>query len=335
MSGYTIESHKKTQGDQNMIIITGGAGFIGSQLLEKLNNEAIDNILIVDNLSTSAKWKNLLGKKFRAYLHKDEFLLKLKEKKIEEKIDAIFHMGACSATTENNLDYLMKNNVEYSKKLFSFCKNRNIPFLYASSASVYGMGEQSYSDCHEKHLGYKPLNPYGFSKYHFDSWVLRQEKTLNMCFGLRFFNVYGKGEEHKGFMRSVVSKAKEEILANGTLKLFKSHHPDYKDGEQKRDFVYVKDIVDSLFDLWKNGKEAKYSGIYNLGSGEARSFYDLGKSVFEGLSKELNIEWIPMPKHLRNQYQYYTKAPMEKFRSLPFLDRSFHTLEEGISDYLL
>ncbi len=313
-----------------MIILTGGAGFIGSHLLKKLNDRGEKNILLVDHLASSSKWKNLLGTYFSSYESKEDFLLKLKNIK---NIKAIFHLGACSSTTENNLDYLIKNNTEYSKTLFSYAAEKKITFIYASSASVYGNGEKGYNDDHNKHEFYRPLNPYGFSKYIFDSWVLSQKKTPPLWFGLRFFNVYGENEHHKGFMKSVVSKAYEEILATGSLKLFKSHNPDYKDGEQKRDFIYVEDVVSVLFQLWDKKLLESDSGIYNLGSGEARSFHDLGRAMFKALQKKENIEWTPMPEDLKNQYQYYTKAPMEKLRSLSFIDQKFHSLEGGISDF--
>lgn len=314
-----------------MIILTGGAGFIGSHLLKKLNEQGEKNILLVDHLSSSSKWKNLLGTHFNSYESKEDFLKKLENKK---NIKAIFHLGACSSTTEENLDYLLKNNTEYSKILFSYATEKKIPFIYASSASVYGSGEEGYSDKHNKHEIYRPLNPYGFSKYIFDSWVLSQEKTPSLWFGLRFFNVYGENEHHKGFMKSVVSKAYEEILKNGSLKLFKSHNPNYKDGEQKRDFIYVEDVVSVLLQLWQKKSQKSESGIYNLGSGEARSFYDLGKSMFKALQKKENIDWIPMPENLKAQYQYYTKAPMEKLKSLSFIDQKFHSLEEGILTFV-
>lgn len=317
-----------------MILLTGGAGFIGSHLLEKLNEQEEQDILVVDNLGSSYKWKNLLGQNFDSYEPREKLLANLEEKK---NIKAIFHLGACSSTTEKNMDYLIQNNVNYSKALFSYATKKKIPFLYASSASVYGGGEKGYQDDHSQHKDFRPLNPYGFSKYLFDSWVLKQENTPPLWFGLRFFNVYGGKEVHKGFMRSVASKAYEEILETGSLKLFKSHHPDYKDGEQKRDFVYVEDVVTILLQLWMGGaanEGKKFSGIYNLGSGEARSFHDLGRAVFKALGKEEKIEWIPMPEHLRDQYQYYTRAPMEKLQSLSFIDHKFHSLEEGVEDFI-
>lgn len=317
-----------------MILLTGGAGFIGSQLLKKLNQEGFREILLVDNLSNSTKWKNLLGTQFKDYIHKEKFYECLKENKAPKDITAVFHLGACSSTTEYNVDYLMENNVAYSQKLYQLCSERKIPFLYASSASVYGDGSNGYLDDHKQHLSFRPLNAYGFSKHLFDSWVLKQKEEPSSWYGLRFFNVYGNGEEHKGFMQSVVSKARKEILETGKLKLFQSHRSDYKDGEQKRDFVYVNDVVNTLFELWRKGNKQETSGLYNVGSGKARSFYDLGASVFQNLGKEVKIEWTPMPEHLREQYQYFTEAPMEKLRALSFIDLSFHSLEEGIKDTL-
>ena len=317
-----------------MIILTGGAGFIGSNLLKRLNEKGYNDILVVDNLGSSKKWKNLLGKNFSSYCSKEDFLEKLPSLK---EVAGVFHLGACSSTTESDVDYLMKNNVEYSKMLFEYCSQKETPFIYASSASVYGLGEYGYSDSHKENKKFLPLNPYGFSKHLFDSWALTQKKAPPAWFGLRFFNVYGPGEEHKDFMQSVVSKAIKEIKEEGSLKLFKSHKEGIEDGEQKRDFVYVKDLVNVMIALFEESKEKnlqEFSGIYNLGSGKAKSFYDLASEVFKGLEKEIKINWIPMPEHIRSQYQYFTKAPMEKLRSLNFLDTPFHSLEDGIQDYM-
>lgn len=241
-------------------------------------------------------------------------------------------MGACSATTEKDMDYLMENNVDYSKMLFSFATEENIPIVYASSAATYGLGEHGYSDQHEKIKKLRPLNRYGYSKQIFDEWVLRQEQKPKHWFGVKFFNVYGPNEYHKNDMRSLVHKAFHQINDTGKVALFKSHRDDFKDGEQLRDFIYVKDAARALINMMNPSSE-RFSGIYNIGTGEARSFKDLVTATFKAMNREVKIDYIDMPEPLRNQYQYFTQADMTKFHQ--FLPKfKWMSLEEGVNDYL-
>lgn len=314
-----------------MILLTGGAGFIGSVLLKELNKLGRRDILVVDRLRNSPKWLNLRGGQFAHYIHADELFLPENSAWLS-KVRSIYHMGACSATTEMDMDYLMKNNVEYSKKLFRFASDRKIPMVYASSAATYGAGEQGYNDDETKIHALRPLNPYGYSKQLFDEWVLTQKKTPYTWFGVKFFNVYGPNEYHKFTMRSVVYKSFTEIRDEGKVKLFKSHRPDYKDGMQLRDFVYVKDVVAAMIALVQLNNP-KASGIYNLGTGKARSFNDLTIATFKAMGKEPKIEYVDMPESIRNQYQYFTEAQMSKLsKVLP--DFKFSSLEEGVEDYV-
>lgn len=314
-----------------MILITGGAGFIGSVLAKKLNDLGHTDLVIVDKLEDSSKWKNLRGLKFSDYIHADELFSGDYDDLISDT-DLIFHMGACSSTTEKNMDFLMKNNVAYTQALFRFAATKNIPFIYASSAATYGDGEQGYSDDPEKIPSLLPLNPYGYSKQLVDEWVLREEKKPDHWFGLKFFNVFGPNEYHKEEMRSLVHKSFEQIKSVGSVKLFKSHRPDFKDGEQLRDFIYVKDVVQVMLELADPDK-APHSGIYNLGTGKARSFLDLTKATFKAMDLAPKIEFIDMPESIRSQYQYYTQADTDRLlKVLPHL--TFTTLEEGVRDYV-
>lgn len=314
-----------------MILVTGGAGFIGSVLIKELNLLGREDIIVVDRLSESEKWSNLVGLKYHDYFNCDEFLHGIVDEVIES-VSFIFHIGACSATTELNMDYLMRNNVEYSKVLFELATERNIPIVYASSAATYGDGESGYSDDHSKIKDLTPLNRYGYSKQLVDEWVLKQDRHPRQWFGLKFFNVYGPNEFHKGDMRSLVHKAYGQILETGKVKLFKSHRDDFEDGKQLRDFIYVKDIARAMIEMM-NPSSANFSGIYNLGTGSARSFYDLMVSTFKAMGKEENIEFIDMPERFRNQYQYYTQADMTKFKEfLPHF--KFTSLEDGVEDYV-
>ncbi|EQC46117.1 ADP-glyceromanno-heptose 6-epimerase [Bacteriovorax sp. Seq25_V] len=314
-----------------MILVTGGAGFIGSVLVGELNKLGHKNIVIVDRLRDTTKWRNLRNLKYAEYIHADDLFLP-EYADILDNLSCIYHIGACSATTQMDMDYLMRNNVLYSKNLFNLATELQIPFIYASSAATYGAGEFGYNDDHESIPKYKPLNPYGYSKQLFDEWVLDQENTPAHWFGLKFFNVYGPNEYHKEEMRSLVHKAHGQILETGKVKLFKSHKEGFKDGEQLRDFIYVKDVVRAIIELGKPSS-AKGSGIYNLGAGKARSFYDLMVATFKAMGKEVNVEFIDMPMSIRNQYQYFTEANMEKFfKLLP--DFKFSTLEEGVTDYV-
>lgn len=313
-----------------MIIVTGGAGFIGSSLVHYLNTLGEEEIVVVDRLGTDEKWKNLRGLNFDRYIHADDLMTH--HILTKKPIRAVYHMGACSATTETDVDFLMRNNVDYTKELFRFCTKKDIPIVYASSAATYGGGEFGYDDNEAEVNRLKPLNPYGYSKQLVDEWVLRRERKPSRWFGVKFFNVYGPNEYHKGHMKSVVHSAFEQIKANGSVKLFKSHKEGYKDGEQLRDFVYVKDVVAAMVNLVAKD-DREISGIYNLGTGKARTFTDLATATFSAMDKPANINFIDMPDRLVGQYQYYTQANMDKFKSV-FPDFQFHTLEEGIKDYV-
>lgn len=314
-----------------MILITGGAGFIGSVLAKTLNLVGHTDIVIVDKLEDSSKWKNLRGIKYLEYIHADELFNGDYDDTIAET-DLIFHLGACSSTTEKNMDFLMKNNVAYTQALFRFAATKNIPFIYASSAATYGEGDLGYSDAHDKIPQLLPLNPYGYSKQLVDEWILKEEKKPDHWFGLKFFNVYGPNEYHKEDMRSLVHKAFEQIKSSGSVKLFKSHRHDFKDGEQLRDFIYVKDAVRVMIEL-ADPEKFGFSGIYNLGTGQARSFLDLMQATFKAMKLPAKIEFIDMPESIRNQYQYYTQAQMDKLhQAIP--DFKFTSLEDGVSDYV-
>lgn len=310
------------------IILTGGAGFIGSCFLWKLNNEGIDRIIVVDNLNTSDKWRNLAGKRFLDYIQKDDFLRLLGEGKLGD-IGTVVHFGACSSTTFTDGAYFIKNNYEYSKSLAGWAAARRVKFIYASSAATYGGGELGYDDSDEIVYRLRPLNIYGYSKQLFDLWVLNN--GLNKEFtGIKFFNVFGPNEYHKGEMRSVVCKKFDEVNRKGCIGLFKSYRDDYKDGEQKRDFIYVKDAVNVLFHFFNHPGKA---GIFNLGTGMARSWNDLADAMFSALTKKPRIEYIDMPEAMRSKYQYFTEAGMSKLRNAGY-KREFTPLETAVKDYV-
>ncbi|MBF0316114.1 MAG: ADP-glyceromanno-heptose 6-epimerase [Oligoflexia bacterium] len=324
-----------------MILITGGAGFIGSALAHELYARDPQNckLIIVDRIgSKEHKWKNLLGLKFCEYVHADELFLPEKAT-LRSSVRAIYHLGACSDTTERNVDYLMKNNYYYSRAIWDWAMSVRIPLVYASSAATYGNGEFAYSD-EESIDRYRPLNAYGYSKQVFDQWVLSKASATLFSmpwYGLKFFNVYGANEAHKGAMSSVAFKAHEQIVrGNGRVKLFKSQRSDFKDGEQLRDFIYVKDAVRAMILFMEQAAAAKptvHSGIYNMGTGKARSFNDLVGAVFKALNLPTAIDYIDMPPEIASQYQYFTEATMNKF-SRAFPDFKFTSLEDGISDYV-
>lgn len=313
-----------------MILVTGAAGFIGSVLVKELNKMGRKDIWIVDRLESDDKWRNIAGLDFEDYIHADE-LFHL-ERKFWDGITQIYHIGACSSTTERNMDYLWENNIRYSQELFNIATEKDIPILYASSAATYGAGENGYSDDHKKISSLRPLNGYGFSKQYVDKWVLDREAKPSFWFGLKFFNVFGPNEYHKDDMRSLVHKGFGQIRETGKVKLFKSHKEGFKDGEQLRDFVYVKDVVRGALELM-NHKVPGSSGIYNMGTGQARSFYDLIKATFEAMGEKVNVEFIPMPESIRDQYQYYTQADMSKFKSV-FPEFKFTSLEDSVTDYV-
>jgi len=312
-----------------MIIVTGGAGFIGSALIAALNKRQITDILVVDELGTDRKWKNLRNLSFTDYVEKDDFLEMVIEDKLDSSIDAVFHLGACSDTTETNASYLIKNNYEYSKLLAQWATADNIRFIYASSAATYGDGSAGFSDDQEKIEILKPLNMYGYSKHLFDLWA-RRTGLLKKIVGLKYFNVFGPNEYHKADMRSFCIKAFEQIASTGKVRLFKSYKPEYADGEQKRDFIYVKDAVDMTLFFNDN---PQLSGLYNIGTGKARTWNDLVKAVFAAMGKELNIEYIEMPESIRNQYQYYTCADITNLRKAGY-DNETTPLEDAIKDYV-
>ncbi|MBI2259130.1 MAG: ADP-glyceromanno-heptose 6-epimerase [Flavobacteriia bacterium] len=311
-----------------MILLTGAAGFIGSVMLQNLNTENQEDIVILDNFSSSIKNKNFANKKFQIQVERTELDTFLDKNKT--KISFVLHIGARTDTTEFDSKVFDKLNVQPSKLLWNFCVEQQIPMIYASSAATYGMGEWGYADSHELIPKLKALNPYGESKHEFDCWVLKQSKTPPFWAGLKFFNVYGPNEYHKGRMASVIFHAFHQIKNNGKVKLFRSHNPDFMDGCQKRDFVYVKDVVNVISFLMK-GKAP--SGIYNLGSGKARTFNDLVNSIFSTLKLESSIEYIDTPLDIRDKYQYFTEAKMEKLIQAGYTN-SFYSLEEGVNDYV-
>ena len=310
------------------VIVTGGAGFIGSCVVRALNDLGIEDIIIVDNIRNTEKWLNVRNKKYQEYIHKDEFLGKLKNM---DGITHIIHMGACSATTELDFDYLYKNNFLYTKTLWEYAADRQISFIYASSAATYGGGEYGFDDIAEiKNL--KPLNRYGYSKHIFDLWAEKQEIVPKQHVGLKFFNVYGPNEYAKGNMASVVLHGYRQILADNEIRLFKSYNPQYEDGGQLRDFVYVKDVCEVIMHFMKN--EA-ISGLFNVGTGQAENFKTLAESVYEALGQPANIRYIEMPIDIREKYQYYTKANMDKLREAAGYTKEFYSLKEGVKDYVL
>lgn len=316
-----------------MILITGAAGFIGSVIVKHLNDQGIEDLLLCDHFESGNKWKNLSGLKYNSFIQIEDLF----DHEIWKKasgLKAIYHMGACSSTTELDMDFLYKNNTEYTNKLLALAASKNIPIVYASSAATYGSGEQGYFDDHASLPSLRPLNKYGYSKQLSDEWILKQKKKPKVWFGVKFFNVFGPQEYHKGHMSSVVFQSYNQISEAGEVKLFKSHRPDYQHGEQLRDFVYVKDVVRAMVELLAAGeKKPALSGIYNLGTGEARSFHDLTKATFKAMGKKPKIIFIDMPEQLKNQYQYYTQAEMSKLKkALPKF--KFMKLEDAINDYV-
>lgn len=312
-----------------MIIVTGGAGFLGSAIVWGLNRRGVDDILVVDNLGRTEKWKNLVGLRYRGYLHKNEFAQRLQSGSWTESVEAIVHMGACSSTTEQDADYLMRNNVEYSKLVCQFAQERGARFVYASSAATYGDGSLGFEDDDALFDRLRPLNMYGYSKHLFDLWV-RDQGLVDAVAGLKFFNVFGPNEYHKGEMRSVVCKAVAEIVATDELKLFCSHRPEYAHGEQQRDFVYVEDCVDVVLWLLDN---PGVGGIFNVGTGRSRTWNDLARAVFTAMGRKPRIRYVPMPEAIRDKYQYYTCASMAKLRSRG-CKVAFRSLEEAVACYV-
>jgi ADP-L-glycero-D-manno-heptose 6-epimerase len=311
-----------------MIIITGAAGFIGSCLVAKLNEEGFKDLILVDDFSNADKMKNLEGKIYSQKVHRDDFIVWLKAN--QRLVQFVFHIGARTDTTEFNKEIFDKLNLNYSKDLWNVCVDYGLPLVYASSAATYGLGEFGYDDNESVIEKLKPLNPYGDSKNDFDKWALAQVKKPYFWVGLKFFNVYGPNEYHKARMASVIFHAFNQIQEKGCVKLFRSHNPNYKDGEQLRDFVYVKDLVNVCYFLLHHRKN---SGIYNLGSGKARTFVDLAKSTFAALDKTPEINFVDTPIDIRDKYQYFTEANMNKLKSIGY-SIPFHSLEEGVDDYV-
>ncbi len=313
---------------QSNIVVTGAAGFIGSCLVGFLNQQGFENIIVVDDFSRSDKTPNLSGKKITHKVEREVFFDWLKTE--QPLIDFVFHIGARTDTTEFDYSIHQHLNVDYSQKIWNYCVEKQIPLVYASSAATYGSGELGYNDDHEIIPTLHPLNPYGVSKNEFDKWAIVQEQHPPFWAGLKFFNVYGPNEYHKARMASVIWHSFNQIQKDGQVKLFKSHRPDFKDGQQLRDFVYVKDVLKVCYWLMQN-KPA--SGIYNLGTGQGRSFEDLVKATFAGLDKEAKIVFIDMPEDIRDKYQYFTEANMRKLKAAGYTDE-FFSLERGINDYV-
>ncbi len=305
-------------------IVTGGAGFIGSCLIAKLNAEGVDDIIAVDRIGSSASWKNLTGKRISDYLDIDALPEYLKT----NKPGLILHMGACSATTETDVSYLMENNYRYTRMLAEYSAEKKVHFLYASSGATYGDGKCGYSDSNEVSARLKPLNAYGYSKQLFDLFAINSGLDKKIT-GFKFFNVFGPNEYHKGDMRSVIAKAYPSILAGEKMKLFKSYLEDYKDGEQKRDFVYIKDAVEMV---WYFIEHREKKGIFNVGTGKARSWNDLAKAMFSAAGKAPQIEYIEMPETLRDKYQYFTQADISKLQESGCAHKCME-LEESVKDY--
>ena len=314
-----------------MIAVTGGAGFIGSVLVWKLNELGHKDILVVDeHAQNSPKWRNVEKRAFGLYLDSEPFIQQLEAGKFDGKITAIFHMGACSDTTEMDVQYLRRNNSEYTERIAKWCMKNHAYLAYASSAATYGNGDLGFSDEDWKNPSLRPLNPYGQSKLDFDLWMLKNgyEKAIT---GLRFFNVYGPNEYHKGGMRSMVQKGFEQIRAEGKIRLFKSYKKEYADGGQMRDFIYVKDVVDAMIWFYQN---PSMKGIYNLGAGKAQSWNELAEALFKAMGREKDIEYVEMPDSLKNQYQYFTQADLKKLMKTGCPVR-FMDLEKGVGDYVL
>ncbi len=332
---------------QATIIITGAAGFIGSCMMQYLNELGFTNLILVDEFNRDDKKPNLEGKKFQTTIEREELLTWLYSNK--PKIDIVIHLGARTDTTEFNYSIHQQLNVEFTQNIWNYCTVNNVPLIYASSAATYGNGAKGYKDDHKLCFELQPLNPYGISKNEVDKWILHQEDHPPFWAGLKFFNVYGPNEYHKGRMASVIFHSFNQIQQNGFVKLFRSHKEKFKDGEQLRDFIYVKDVVKVIGWMMMeevvssessvvSGENRSHvsrltSGIYNLGTGKARTFYDLVNATFHALNLETKIEFIDMPEDIRDKYQYFTEADMNKLRNAGYTD-AFATLEEGVADYV-
>lgn len=310
------------------ILVTGGAGFIGSALVWELNRRGCEDIVVADFLGTSEKWRNLTPLRFADYLEADDLLPHL-QSGVLRKFDAVLHLGACSATTEKDAAYLIRNNFEFTKELAAWSLANEARFVYASSAATYGDGSAGMADTTEELHRFRPLNMYGYSKHLFDLYAKRQG-WLRRIVGLKYFNVFGPNEDHKGEMRSVVHKSYAQVLEDGVIRLFKGHRPDYADGEQKRDFLYVKDAVAMTLHL---AGATLANGLYNLGSGEAHTWNELARAIFAAMGREPRIEYVEMPEALRGKYQYFTQADIGRLRATGF-DRHITPLDEAVADYV-
>ena len=341
-----MENQPTTNYQLSTIIVTGAAGFIGSCMVQCLNENGYENLILVDDFGVEDKRKNWENKQFAEVIERQSLFEWLAIN--QPKIDIVIHLGARTDTTEFNYAVHQELNVEYSQNIWHYCTENNVPLIYASSAATYGGGEFGYDDNHEVPFKLLPLNPYGISKNEFDKWAIHQTETPPVWAGLKFFNIYGPNEYHKGRMASVIWHSYNQIKKDGLVKLFKSHNPNFKDGEQLRDFVYVKDLVKVM--LWmveksvipnqlpKEGTSTIQnslfaSGIYNLGTGTARSFYDLAASTFRGLDLDPNIQFVDMPIDIRDKYQYFTEANMQKLHQAGYTE-PFYTLEAGVDDYV-
>ncbi len=317
------------------IIVTGAAGFIGSCMVEFLNKQGLRQLILVDNFSIEQKKKNWQSKIYLELVERDMLFDWLENTAI--KIEAVIHLGAKTDTTEFDYSIHEKLNVQYSKDIWNYCTKNGIPLIYASSAATYGAGDLGYDDNHEVVEKLQPLNPYGISKNEFDKWTLKQPNQPISWTGLKFFNVYGPNEYHKGRMASVIFHSINQIKANAAVRLFRSHRDGFNDGEQLRDFVYVKDLVKVIVWMLRRMVEGQWvkanNGLYNLGTGQARSFYDLAKAAFNSLDMPPIISFIDMPLNIRDKYQYFTEANMSKLRMIGYY-ATFYTLEEGVSDYV-
>lgn len=311
-----------------MIVVTGAAGFIGSCTVSMLNQKGHDDIVIVDEYSRDDKNKNLQSLNAGLKFHRDDFLAWFRDH--AQEVDFVYHLGARTDTTEQDEAIFLELNLNYSKTIWEICADHNIPLVYASSAATYGLGELGYIDRHDIIEQLAPLNPYGRSKNDFDIWALAQKKQPPFWAGLKFFNVYGPNEYHKGRMASVIFHTVRQIKSTGGMRLFRSHREDYKDGEQSRDFIYVKDVLNILWFFFENRTN---SGLYNVGTGQARTFYDLAASTFRAMALEPNISFIDTPADIRETYQYFTEADMAKLKSIGYA-LPFYSLEDGIKDYV-
>lgn len=331
-----------------MIIITGAAGFIGSVVAGELNKKGRNDLILVDDFSKKQKERNYIDLKYKALVDRNDFFDWFKEN--HENVDFVVHLGARTDTTEFDWNVFQKLNVDYTKTMFLLCTEYHIPMVYASSAATYGDGELGYDDSHDVVERLQPLNPYGRSKNEVDKWILKQHHQPPFWAGLKFFNVYGPNEYHKGRMASVIFHSYNQIKETGKVKLFRSHRPDFQDGQQLRDFIYVKDIASVIWFMIEShrvnespsrrvgdGRDtlntSVKSGIYNLGTGKARSFYDLAANTFKAMGKEINIEFIDIPEDIRDKYQYFTEANMAKLKAAGY-DKDFTSLEDGVADYV-